>query len=77
MKHIIKWFEIRKGGITYFLGTIACELLWITSALLGQLEINLFYFILSSLSILVASGYPAIMSFYDMKHVDEEINKLQ
>lgn len=77
VKHIIKWFEIRKEGIAYFLCTIACVLLWIVSALLGQLEINLLYFILSSLSILVASGYPAILSFYDTKYIDEEIEELK
>lgn len=77
MKNVIKWTGIRKEGITYFLGTIACVLLWIASALLGRLELKLFYFMLSSLSILVASGYPAIMSYYDMKHVDKEIEELK
>lgn len=77
MKITIKLIGIRKEGIIYFLGTIMCVLLWIVSALLGQLEKNLFYFILSSLSILVASGYPAILSFYDMKYVDEEIEELK
>ncbi|MDO4509665.1 MAG: hypothetical protein ACI4TA_10265 [Acetatifactor sp.] len=77
MKITIKLIGIRKEGIIYFLGTIMCVLLWIVSALLGQLEKNLFYFILSSLSILVASGYPAILSFYDMKYVEEEIEELK
>ena len=77
MKITIKLVGIRKEGIIYFLGTIMCVLLWIVSALLGQLEKNLFYFILSSLSILVASGYPAILSFYDMKYVEEEIEELK
>ena len=77
MKITIKLIGIRKEGIIYFLGTIMCVLLWIVSALLGQLEKNLFYFILSTLSILVASGYPAILSFYDMKYVEEEIEELK
>ena len=77
MKITIKLIGIRKEGIIYFLGTILCVLLWMVSGFLGQLEKNLFYFILSSLSILVASGYPAILSFYDMKYVEEEIEELK